>query len=146
MTIDRDVIESRLASLTQYLRELETIQGLSFQEYLSDFKNRRTVERLLQLIIETACDINNHIVLKTNHKPPSDHHRSFTRLGELGILPQSLCRDLARSVGLRNRLVHEYEIVNDEIVFNTIPTALEQYRSYILIIGEYLKSEEACSC
>lgn len=139
MAIDREVIESRLASLIEYLQELESLQNISYQEYCSDFKNKRTIERLLQLIIETACDINAHIVVKKNLKPPKDHHFSFVRLEQLGIVPQLLCQDLARSVGLRNRLVHEYESINDKIVFDSIPVALQDYRSYVSTIQAYLK-------
>ena len=138
MVIDREVIQSRLASLIEYLQELESFQNISYEEYCSDFKNKRTVERLLQLIVEAACDINAHIVVKKNRKPPADHHVSFIRLGQVGILPGPLCRDLARSVGLINRLVHEYESINDKIVFDSIHAALQSYRSYVSTIQAYL--------
>lgn len=141
MEIDREVVRSRLAALVEYLQELERLQALSYEEYSGDFRNRRTVERLLQLIIEAACDVNAHIVVKKNQRPPADHHFSFVRLAELGILSGELGQDLARSVGLRNRLVHEYESIDDRIVFESIQPALKQYHSYVSIIQAYLEQQ-----
>lgn len=117
MAVDPEVVRSRLASLIEYLHELENLQNISFEAYRSGFRNKRSVERLLQLIVEAACDVNAHVVVKTNKKPPADHHHSFLRLAELGILGKELSNDLARSVGLRNRLVHEYDSIDDRIVF-----------------------------
>jgi uncharacterized protein YutE (UPF0331/DUF86 family) len=42
---------------------------------------------------------------------------------------------IAPSTGLRNRLVHEYEEINDEIVFNSIGKVLDMYKNYLKLIS-----------
>jgi uncharacterized protein YutE (UPF0331/DUF86 family) len=48
-------------------------------------------------------------------------------MGDLGILSAELAQRLAPSAGLRNRLVHEYETLDDDRVLAAIDALLEQY-------------------
>jgi hypothetical protein len=48
--VDPLVINRKLQKLTGYLTELEKMKEITLEEYLSDFRHRRTVERLIQLI------------------------------------------------------------------------------------------------
>jgi len=46
---------------------------------------------------------------------------------------------------LRNRLVHEYEEIDDEIVYNSIQKTIANYKKYIKKIESYLKKIENSS-
>jgi len=46
---------------------------------------------------------------------------------------------IAPSTGLRNILVHEYEEIDDEIVYFSISTCLQFYLEYMELINRYLK-------
>jgi len=41
-----------------------------------------------------------------------------------------------------NRLVHQYEAINNELVFKAIPIALSQFPLYLKQITDYLDSLE----
>jgi uncharacterized protein YutE (UPF0331/DUF86 family) len=45
---------------------------------------------------------------------------------------------IAPSTGLRNILVHEYQKIDDEIVFNSINNVKKYYLEYIDVISKYL--------
>ena len=59
------------------------------------------------------------------------------------MITQELAVQLAASTGMRNRLVHQYEEIDNLIVFGAIPKALHQYSLYVQQITAYLDSLEA---
>ncbi len=65
------------------------------------------------------------------------------KLGELGILPRELALSLAPSAGLRNRLVHEYESLDDAKVLASIGALLAQYPQYVQAVESYLSKTGA---
>ncbi len=80
------------------------------------------------------------MILKKNKRGPSkDYFNSFVDLGETSVLDMDFVLRIAPSTGLRNILVHEYQEINNEIVFNSIKLVLDNYHEYIQKISEYLK-------
>ena len=66
-------------------------------------------------------------------------------LGQLEEVNQYTAEEIAPSAGLRNRLVHEYEEIDDQIVYQSIQKTLASYKKYIKIIENYLKNIENSS-
>jgi len=73
---DREIFVSKLNHLKSYYEELKDFESLSFQHYIQDKVARRAVERLLQLVVEVACDINNFVLSKKGIVAES-YHDSF---------------------------------------------------------------------
>ena len=128
--VDAAVVQRKLRKLSEYLQELEEVKPPSFDAYVRSRLVRRSVERLLQLLVEVASDINTHIIVGLGHPPPDDYFQGFIRMGELGVLAPELAARLAPAAGARNILVHEYEAIDDRIVYASIPRALEDFRAY----------------
>ncbi|MDF5726074.1 MAG: DUF86 domain-containing protein [Rhizonema sp. PD37] len=103
---------------------------MSLNDYLEDFHKQLVVERLLQLMIEAATDINKYLLLQLHQISTATNFDSFTEVGKQGFITQDLAAKLAQSVGMRNILVHQYKDIDSRIVFSSIPKALEQYRLY----------------
>ncbi|MDI6732287.1 MAG: DUF86 domain-containing protein, partial [Candidatus Margulisbacteria bacterium] len=59
-----------------YLDQLQAVEGKNFNEYLSDFTLKNSTERLIQLVVECASDINNHAVVESGKRPPEDYTSS----------------------------------------------------------------------
>src|SRR3989338_4764476 len=136
----KDVIQSKLAAMSVYLPELlpylEQYRRGEFS--LSDTKVF-VVERLFQLIADAAIDINTHIITHNKLEPSEDYEGTFTILGKHGILPIELAEKISGSVGLRNRLVHNYEAVQRKIVMDDISGGIGQYVEYMKHISEWLE-------
>jgi len=125
-----EIVRRKLAHLDGYLRELEPYREISFDAYEGAGGPRRTIERLVQLIIETAVDVNLHVVTEIEGRPPADYRGSFRAAARIGLIPQTLADDLAPSAGLRNVLVHEYADVEDARVHAAIGSVLDGFREY----------------
>lgn len=52
-----------------------------------------------------------------------DYYASFVEAGRRGLIPEELAERLAPSAGLRNRLVHESDRIDDAIVLAAVALA-----------------------
>ena len=69
---------------------------------------------------------------------PDDYYGGFVKLGDLGCPTTELALSLAPSAGLRNRLVHEYESLDDAKVKASIGALRGQYPCYVQSVESYL--------
>lgn len=136
--LEADIIRRKLAVIIENLRALTPMIAMPPHQYAEDIYKRKATERLLQELIEAAIDINTHIVVQTGNQAPADYYHTFIRMGELGILQMDLALKLAPSAGLRNRLVHEYDAVENSLVLESVKMADEFYSEYVKEIVEFL--------
>ena len=136
--VDRAVLRRKLERITVNLQLLEPIEALTLAEYRAEIYRRKAVERILQEIIEAAVDINAHILVESGRAAPDDLFTSFISLGDLGVLDPDFALSIAPSAGLRNRLVHEYDAIDDALVLAAVALAVEQYPVYVARIDAYL--------
>lgn len=138
---DRQLIKKKISLIDQYLKELRPLAKLTIKQFLGDYKIYRTTERNLQLIVDTAVDINNHLIISRRLPPPDDYYQSFVKLGELKILPLAFARQIAKSTGLRNRLVHAYENIDLARIFKDLSSDLRDYQKYNQYILKHLNQK-----
>jgi uncharacterized protein YutE (UPF0331/DUF86 family) len=136
--IDAAIIRRKLGRLIAGLEGLGPLAGLSLDEYRSRLYERKAAERLLQEAIEAALDINAHVIAELSGDVPEDSHQGFTRMAALGVLSADLANALAPSAGLRNRLVHEYDALDDAKVRDSIGVLLALYPRYVQAIEAHL--------
>ncbi len=115
--------------------------SIGVEKYQKDYEKRYIVERLIQLIVEVASDINRNIIEAKEDTPSETYYSTFAKLGELKVIPKELSSRLASTTGLRNRLVHNYEDVEHKIVYYSTIRLLNDYRQYFQLIEEYLQAE-----
>lgn len=139
------IIESKLALLVDYFKELSSLKNISYYKYQKDKIIKRGIERLLQLIVEVASDINSLIILNVGEKAPESYYDSFIALSKVKILNPGLTKKLASTAGLRNRLVHEYGEYKDEMVYRNIKISCKLYSHYIKTIQKFLDKIKQCS-
>jgi uncharacterized protein YutE (UPF0331/DUF86 family) len=138
--IDTVIVTTRLDFIARYLDNLKRFEQISLDDYLVDFDTQLITERLLQLIVQAAIDINDHILSKLNPGKSETNFNSFIILGQYSVITVELARQIAPSSGLRNRLVHEYDEIDPRQVFKAISLALQQYPLYVRQVSSYLNS------
>lgn len=137
--VQPEVIRRKLSIIAQNLRALESITNLTVDAYRQNLFQKKGAERLLQELIEAAIDINLHLMTQTGGTVPDDYHQSFLALGENKVIPMELARQLAPSAGLRNRLVHEYDAIDDARVLQAVAACQQQFPLYMKAVEDYLK-------
>ncbi len=131
-------IVDKLIKMEEYLEELLQYKPINYEDYVNNKMKKYAIERVIQLIIDIALDINNMLIKESGEYPAGDYFESFLKLADLGILDIKFARDIAPSTGIRNRLVYEYEKVNDQIVYDNIDKTYDYYIKYMKEIYKYL--------
>jgi uncharacterized protein YutE (UPF0331/DUF86 family) len=139
--INKPLILRKLNNIKQYLEELSPIIKKSFEEYKKDYFLHRTAERLLILLVETASDINSHLSVNILKKPPANYFDSFEKMGCMNVTDKDFAKEIAQCAGLRNRLIHEYEKIDDKIVYDSIFDAVRDFTKYLRYVREFIKQD-----
>lgn len=137
--VEVGIIRRKLAAIVENLKALEPIARMTQRQYLDDLYKRKATERLLQELIEAAIDINTYIIVQTGQTVPDDYYESFIKAGALQIISSDLAEKLAPSAGLRNRLVHEYNMLEHSVVLDAVRKAEELYTEYVRQVEDYIE-------
>lgn len=131
LNIDRDKILVKLSFIQNNLDKLKELQKLSKNEFLNDFRNIYSAKYILQTTIESMIDISNHIVARNRWAKIETNKDSFEALSKNGILPKEYIDKLYLMAKFRNRIVHMYEDINDEIIFEILKKNTEDFRVFL---------------
>jgi len=134
-----EVIESRIKKLQDYLEKLVELKNINKNEFISDFRNSNSAKYLLQVSIESCLDIANHIIASEKFRSPDDYADSFRVLNEQKIVPDSLIDRLIEMAKFRNRIVHIYWEVDEDLVYDIIQNYLSDFELFIQSILKVLK-------
>ena len=136
---DAEIVRKKLSVIARNLMALENIEDLTLSRYEKDLLLSKAVERLLQEIIDTAIDINTYIIVQLGKDPPEDYFRSFILAGEIEIITVELAEKLAPSTGLRNRLIHEYDTIDNSLMLDALDRCKTDYNRYVQEIESFLQ-------
>lgn len=134
------LLGTKLRYLLDYLEEFRELIEINYPAYLKDRLRRRAAERLIQLLVEVACDVAG-IILSEKGIIVETYYQSFLRLGEEKIIPMRLAKTLAGSAGLRNRIIHEYGEYKDEIVFSNMRPLYNAFLKFYHAIKDYCEHD-----
>ena len=137
--IDKQRIESLFSELNAYLKDINELSRLSEKEYLSNNKNIYSGRYLLQISIETCINIGNHIISRENLGIPKDYSDTFRIMQNNHIISGSLLEKLILMTRFRNRLVHLYWDVDDNLVLEIMKNDYKDFNEYRTAVLEYLK-------
>ena len=73
--------------------------------------------------------------------PPKSYRETFLKLAELGIYPKDFAAGIAKSVGTRNILVHDYDEVDYSRIYDSVSDCLSDYRQYCDYILKFLEGD-----
>ena len=140
--IDKRLIHRKIALIAKDLQGLRPIAALSQKEYLKKIEYEVLAERYLERIITRMIDINYHFIVETGNPPPKDYFTSFIELGKLKVLPLEFAQNLAQYAGLRNRLVHEYNTLDEKKVYQALKRAIKDIPRYLNYIGKSTENKK----
>jgi len=137
--LDRALVRRKLAAIARNLADLAPIEALTLPQYLEDRLRRKAVERLLQEVVEAGVDVNLHVLRTLGVPLPGDYYTAFIDIGRHGVVSPDLAERLAPAAGLRNRLVHQYDEIDDAIVLRAVADARRDFGAYLSAVEDYLQ-------
>ncbi len=115
--LDRDRVLAKLDELHGYEAELKAVLPADYSGYMGNPATRRAVERLLQISVECVLDICNLLVAGLRLGLPGEEEDLFARLEDAHIISPEVAGTIRAMRRFRNILVHEYGVVDNQIVF-----------------------------
>ncbi|NMF81795.1 DUF86 domain-containing protein [Nodosilinea sp. P-1105] len=142
--LDREAIAQKLSRMVDRLDRLIGFEAVTLEIYLANEDYQDIIERQLELLIQSAVDINKTLLKRVAGIRPSEsanvlsNFDSFLLMGAHGFLPTELSDQLAPSGSFRNILAHEYDDIDPNQVYAAFQKALIQYPQYVRAIQTYL--------
>lgn len=132
---------SFLRNLRDYLEKLHFLAELPKEELLSDFTKIESAKYLLQVSIQTCIDIANHIIAEEDFDTPNNYYDAFVELSRNEIIPTSFLPTLKKMVDFRNRVVHLYWIVDEQLVSKILQENLGDFETFTQYILDFTEAD-----
>jgi uncharacterized protein YutE (UPF0331/DUF86 family) len=126
--------------MEESLRDLRLLADRSADDLAAAPLERAAAERLVQVVVDLAVDVNSHLVVASGAAAPETGRESFPAAAAIGALDDELAERLAPSAGLRNLLVHRYADIRLDLLAAGVAATLEDFPSYIRQISTHLLS------
>jgi len=137
--VDKALVLRKLAELEEYLGQIREYTNITIEQYSSDWKIQRIIERTLQIMIETCVDIAGHIISDRGYRIPKSYADTFKVLQEENILEKELFETMEKMAKFRNIVVHNYDEVDASIVVTILRRHLDDFLTYKNAIINMLK-------
>jgi len=142
--IRREFVQRKLHLIADDLERLLRFKDETLESLTSDDIKLAAVERILERIVMRAIDVNEHLISELSsgkgRTTRLTYRDTFLTLSDLGTYDRSFAEQIARSAGLRNILVHEYNDVDRRIVHGSIESCLRDYHRYVEYVHKFIAS------
>jgi uncharacterized protein YutE (UPF0331/DUF86 family) len=142
--LDKEFVRRKIALIQDDLRHLVEYENLTIEKISEDFQIQAVIERVLERLIGRAIDINQHLIAERGGtlQNVTTYRDTFMRLVDLGVYPREFGEQIARSAGLRNILVHEYNTINPELLQKSIGDAIREFNTYTRDVLSFVEREK----
>ncbi len=136
-------IEDKLNEIEEFIEELYEIFPDNLKAYLKSKEKKAACERYFEKIIEAVTDVVFYVIKLKNLTIPQDEESAFDILETNEVISKELCKNLKKAKGMRNIIIHQYGIIDDKLVFNSISEELKKdVKEFIKIIRQQIKSKK----
>lgn len=132
--IDLPKIKQKIMFMQGNIDKLRSLQKISKNAFIEDFRNTDSAKYLLQVTIEAMLDISNHIIARNRWGMPETNKESFEILANQGMIEQKYIDTYFTMAKFRNRIVHMYYNVSDEMIYEICQNNLEDFEVFIQTI------------
>jgi len=120
----------RLDFLRTELQDIAKFRTMTQREYASDRDRRRSLERLVENVINAATDVAKIVLAARDLPIPESYRQSVEQMGVIGVLEPTLAGTVAEFTRLRHVLAHQYLDIRWQSLRNFIreaPPAMEEF-------------------
>lgn len=129
--MDQVLINQKLESLRRCIVRLESRCPETVEALEADLDAQDILSLNLTRAVQLCVDIASHWIAEHHElTSPITMGQSFEVLAERQVISRELADNLRKSVGFRNIVVHNYEVVNWQVVFTICRDHLDQFRQF----------------
>ncbi len=125
------VIENKISAIKKYLKILERYKKYPRKNIEEDIDIRGAVERYLYLAVQAVIDLAEAVIAYKDLRKPTTMSEAFYILNEEDIISAQLTEKMAKMVGFRNVMAHDYENINYDIVYEVLQNRIKEIEEII---------------
>ncbi len=138
LKFDKNKIIKLSSEISDSMDKLHNLSKFNKKDFVSDPYKIASAKYFLIVSIEGTIDICNHLISMNKLRAPEDYADSFRVVGESGILKEDFVKKLVEMARFRNRLVHIYWEVDDELIYSFINEDISDIDDFIKQISNHL--------
>ena len=129
--VDREILEQRSAHVLHHLSRLAARSDLDAERLRSDEDLWNTVLMDLQQAIQGCIDLATHACVDDDLGSPTSAGEAFALLTRGGRIPDALALKMTGAAGLRNLIVHQYAVLDVDIILSIIRNDLGDLEAFL---------------
>lgn len=141
--IRKAFVRRKLQLIADDLERLSRFANETLASLTEDDIKLAAVERVVERLVMRAIDINEHLISECSQGEGKStrltYRDTFLKLADLGVYDPEFAETIARSAGLRNILVNDYNDVDRTILHGSIATCLRDYHRYAEAVDAFLE-------
>ena len=126
--MQNEVTQNKLARIEAYLTKLQEIIPDGFKEFEKDWRTQMIAERGLQILIEIIIDVANRLIAINNWGPTTSSADSIRLLVLKKVISSE--EPYLKMITFRNFIVHDYDRVDNAIVYLILTENLGNIRKF----------------
>ena len=125
--MDRRVMADKLERLRRCVQRIEQKRPATLVALTTDVDLQDILSVNLERAVQLCVDIAAHVIAAREIPAPTTMATAFEALQALHILSPDLANSMKKAVGFRNIVVHNYQEIDWEIVFNACHHKLDDF-------------------
>lgn len=143
MSVDTERIMQKIAFIREQLGDIKTLTSEKQRaEILNEKLLVKGLKYSLQTAIEAMIDIAFHVAAKKYNYAPEEARDALRVLRKNGVISDEEYKTFSSMVGFRNRVVHLYQNVSDERVYQFSTVELNDFEVFIKRIEKSVLAEK----
>jgi uncharacterized protein YutE (UPF0331/DUF86 family) len=134
--MDQVILAQKLESLRRCIRRVEQKTPAGVDQIVQDPDIQDILVLNLTRAVQLCVDIGSHVISASDEPAPSTMGDVFSTLEKLGIITSKTCQALKKAVGFRNVAIHNYAVINWEMVYAICQKSLIDFRQFAKEISE----------
>ena len=134
--VNRSIISRKLISVEEHVRRIKELPSTSLDVFKKDTNSQDILLFNLTQAIQNCIDIAAHKVSDEGWGLPGTQSEIFDILTDKGLISRDFAGRLIGMVGFRNRVVHEYEKLNLEIVYKVWQERPRDVEEFAFVVVE----------
>jgi len=132
--------QEKLSENLTYLKDWT--QDLKVEDFnKTNIKEQFSIYHAFQIVVEIITDLS-AMVVKDLKKIPKDDYSNLEILAKEKIITKELSLYIKEANGLRNRIVHDYNSIDDDIAYKSILSILNRVKQFKEVIDDWLKKNK----
>ena len=126
----KQLIFSKIESLERCVQRVRLKTPDRRQDLDDDLDRQDIIVLNLERAVRQSVDIAAHLLAELHQPAPMSMAEGFALLRREGVIDHYIAGRMQRSVGFRNIAVHEYRLVDWDVVYAIITKHLDDFREY----------------